>query len=65
MKVENVTGLTVHLKKGHITFGKDEINVSVVETEVYNSDKTVLTPVEYYIITTTPIERVLPSGDDD
>jgi hypothetical protein len=57
MIVENVECVTVTLENGkHIDFTKDEFTVQAITTRIKNSDGTQETKVQYYQITTTPIE---------
>lgn len=56
--IGNVERVTVHFTNGtYIDFGPDEVSVNHVETIQKDAEGKVETPVEYYIITTTMIER--------
>jgi hypothetical protein len=57
--VDNVEGITVHLKNGNsIRFTEEEISLQVVKTTIPNDDDPDRgTPVSYYIITTTALEE--------
>ena len=58
MNVPKVDGVTVHFKNGRsIRFSAEEVQVKLVQTEIPIENEIKGAPVEYYMITTTPLER--------